>query len=475
MKKGLLSILSLSLLLPSIALAESSTTDMSSTSEQTTISTEETETTQQTETSTSETTTTETTSEATDDTTPQPASLQVASARKQDKNLQKAQATSFNTKAKLSQLPAYKGNASIVVNQNKPNFSKYDLQTKAFEHYSPLDAFGRVQTATANLTKAMAGKPGDRDSLSRITPSGFHSIKLKNGQYLYHRTHLIGYQLSGEQANPNNLMTGTNDLNLSGMKPYEDKVSQYLSRHPKNHVLYRVTPRFVGNEAVARGVQMEAKSVEDNGKGVQFNIYAFNNEPGVAINYQTGKLKNNSQEPKQPADTDHGNNSNNNHNNDASTAASPSTEDANKKTPLSFAIPGPILANPDSMIYHSPVCRHYSSLTHGQSFKTAEEAALKDFRPCKDLIEKFGSQCPQPKGTITPSSTPTPSVNQRNTTEDIVTETEEIKETKNNTPTNTGNVLPATGTEDATPLVMMGFFLITIAGIGGYRLYRRHA
>lgn len=366
--------------------------------------------------------------------------------------------TSFNTVAKLSQpYPTYKGQASIVVNHNQPNFSKHDLSTTSFEHYSNLDSLGRVQAATANLTHKMAGT-GERESLSNVTPTGFHSIKLKNNQYLYHRTHLIGYQLSGEQANAKNLMTGTNDLNLSGMKPYEDKISDYLTKYPTRHVLYRVTPRFVGNEKVARGVQMEAQSVEDKGRGIKFNVYAFNNEPGVAINYKTGELKGT----------------------DSSKKKTPKPKDESVETSKHRPIPGPILANPNSMIYHAPDCRHYQKMNDhnsGTLFESDLKAEESQFRPCKDLLEKYGiktdtttsesippvpDSAPSSKDVIVTEATSTPK-------EVVVTKaTEDTAEDLNMTS------LPETGTHEQVLLTSMGLLFVITSGSALYYTWRRH-
>ena len=140
----------------------------------------------------------------------------------------------------------------------------------------------------------MPSEDEERESISEITPSGWKQAEYKGiveGDYLYNRCHLIGYQLAGENANEKNLITGTRYLNIEGMLPFENKVAEYIDENRNNHVLYRVTPIYDGNNLVASGVLMEAYSVEDNGKGVCFNIYAYNVQPGISIDYATGESK----------------------------------------------------------------------------------------------------------------------------------------------------------------------------------------
>lgn len=186
-------------------------------------------------------------------------------------------------------IPAFGDMPYVVINHNKPEFKEEDLTTKAYEFYSELDILGRCGYAMACIgTELMPTE--DRGSIGQVKPSGWQLVKYDfvDGKYLYNRCHLIGYQLSGENANVKNLITGTRYLNVEGMLPFENMVADYV-KDTGNHVLYRVTPIFDGNNLVARGVQMEAYSVEDDGEGICFNVYAYNNQPGVTIDYATGK------------------------------------------------------------------------------------------------------------------------------------------------------------------------------------------
>lgn len=189
----------------------------------------------------------------------------------------------------LEDVPAYSGTPYVELDGNVPAFTDEELTTTAFESYSPLDALGRCSTAYACVgLETMPTE--DRGSIGQVKPSGWQTVKYDcvDGKYLYNRCHLIGYQLTGENANEENLITGTRYLNVDGMLPFEDTVADYVQQ-TGNHVLYRVTPIFQGNELVARGVQMEALSVEDEGQGVSFNVYVYNVQPGVVIDYATGE------------------------------------------------------------------------------------------------------------------------------------------------------------------------------------------
>ncbi len=188
----------------------------------------------------------------------------------------------------LDTIPDYSGTPYIAVNDNKPYFSEADLTTTSFESYSELDDIGRCGVAYACIsTDTMPTE--ERGSIGQIKPSGWHTVKYDcvDGKYLYNRCHLIGYQLTAENANEQNLITGTRYLNVEGMLPFENMVADYI-KETGNHVLYRVTPIFDGNDLVASGLLMEAKSVEDKGEGICFNVFCYNVQPGVTINYATG-------------------------------------------------------------------------------------------------------------------------------------------------------------------------------------------
>ena len=189
----------------------------------------------------------------------------------------------------LEDIPAWSGAAYVELEDNQPGFTKEEMTLEAFEDYSELDYLGRCGVAYANVCPELMPTE-ERESIGNVKPTGWVSAKYDcvDGKYLYNRCHLIGFQLAGENANEKNLITGTRYLNVTGMLPFENDVADYVQR-TDNHVLYRVTPVFVGNELVARGEQMEAYSVEDAGDGVCFNIFAYNVQPGVAIDYATGE------------------------------------------------------------------------------------------------------------------------------------------------------------------------------------------
>ena len=191
----------------------------------------------------------------------------------------------------MDELPAYSDSAYVEIDGNQPSFTDADKQeTEAFEEYSDLDYLGRCGTAYANVGQELMPADGEkRGSIGQVKPTGWHTVKYDcvDGKYLYNRCHLIGFQLTGENANEENLITGTRYLNVEGMLPFENMVADYV-QETGNHVLYRVTPIFQGTELVARGVQMEAESVEDQGEGICFNVYVYNDQPGITIDYATG-------------------------------------------------------------------------------------------------------------------------------------------------------------------------------------------
>jgi len=189
----------------------------------------------------------------------------------------------------LDSIPDYSVSPYVTVNDNQPYFSEADLTTTSFESYSELDGLGRCGVAYACVsTDTMPTEA--RGSIGQIKPTGWHTVKYDciDGKYLYNRCHLIGYQLTAENANEKNLITGTRYLNVDGMLPFENMVADYI-KETDNHVLYRVTPIFDGDNLVASGVLMEAKSVEDKGEGICFCIFCYNVQPGVNIDYATGE------------------------------------------------------------------------------------------------------------------------------------------------------------------------------------------
>ena len=188
----------------------------------------------------------------------------------------------------IEDVPEYSGQPYVIINDNEPYFDKDDLTTQTFEKYSSLDSLGRCGVAYANIGEETMPTE-KRGNIGMIKPSGWQIKKYDfiDGKYLYNRCHLIGYQLSGENANEKNLITGTRYMNTEGMLPFENQVADYV-KDTGNHVLYRVTPVFEGNHLVADGVLMEAMSVEDRGLDIEFNVFVYNVQPGVKIDYATG-------------------------------------------------------------------------------------------------------------------------------------------------------------------------------------------
>lgn len=203
----------------------------------------------------------------------------------------------------IDDVPEYSGTPYVTVNNNIPYFHEDEITTTSFEDYPDLDELGRCRTCTACLSIDTMPPEGEtRGSIGMVKPAGWHTIRYDDliaDKYLYNRCHLIGWQLGNENANVNNLTTGTRYLNVDGMLPFENQVADYLCS-TGNHVMYRVTPVFVGNELVCRGILMEAKSVEDD--GCIFCVYCYDVQPGITIDYATGDSWATGQEPEETAD-----------------------------------------------------------------------------------------------------------------------------------------------------------------------------
>lgn len=191
----------------------------------------------------------------------------------------------------LENIPQYDGQPYIVVNDNVPYFSDAELSTSSFEQYSDLDSLGRCGAVMASVGQDIMPTE-ERGSIGQVKPTGWQTVKYDcvDGKYLYNRCHLIGYQLTAENANKKNLITGTRYLNIEGMLPFENMVADYV-KETNNHVMYRATPIFSGNNLLADGVLLEGYSVEDKGAGVMFCVFAYNVQPGVTIDYATGESK----------------------------------------------------------------------------------------------------------------------------------------------------------------------------------------
>lgn len=195
--------------------------------------------------------------------------------------------------ADLENIPEYSNSPYVILNDNKPEFTEEELETDPFESYSELDSLGRCGVAMANIGLELMPKADEeRESISSVEPTGWinREYEIVDGGYLYNRCHLIGYQLTAENANEKNLITGTRYMNTEGMLPFENEIAEYI-KETRNHVLYRVTPIFEDDNLVASGVQLEAQSIEDSGVGICFNVYCYNVQPGITIDYATGESK----------------------------------------------------------------------------------------------------------------------------------------------------------------------------------------
>lgn len=288
-----------------------------------------------------------------------------------DTNSSTQNTTADSSNITIDNIPAYSGDDYIILNNNIPNFSESDLTTTSFEEYAPLDDLGRCGVAYSNIgTDIMPTEK--RESISSVKPSGWHSVKydIVEGKYLYNRSHLIGYQLTAENANDRNLITGTRYFNTTLMLPYENMVADYI-KETNNHVLYRVTPVFEGNNLVATGVQMEAKSVEDNGEGIEFNVFVYNVQPGITIDYATGDSALSGEEITNTSSSSNSNNTSNNSSNTTSSNNTTSTEEII------------IRGNSKSKIYHCPGQRDYENMSDSDylvNFNSEEEAISAGYR-----------------------------------------------------------------------------------------------
>lgn len=274
----------------------------------------------------------------------------------------------------LSDVPAYSGKAYISVNGNVPYFTAAELTTTSFETYSDLDTLGRCGVTYACIGQDLMPTK-ERGSIGMVKPTGWHTVRyddLVDGKYLYNRCHLIGYQLTGENANTKNLITGTRYLNIEGMLPFENMVADYI-QETNNHVLYRVTPIFEGNNLLANGVLMEGYSVEDKGAGVSYCVFAYNVQPGIEIDYATGesKLADSAQQEEQKT---------------ATVTPTPSPE-PEKQEPAtgSEASQADYILNTNTKKFHYPTCSSVNDMKEKNKqefFGTRDEAISNGYFPC---------------------------------------------------------------------------------------------
>ena len=304
----------------------------------------------------------------------------------QSEQSSKGSSNSSTKSVSSDNIPDFSGNMTVVVDNNNPDFTSKDLKAKSFESYSKLDSEGRCQVAEACVGKDIMPK-GKREAIGMVKPTGWHTVKYNNvdGKYLYNRCHLIAYQLTGENANNKNLITGTRSFNVDGMLPYEEMVGDYV-RETGNHVLYRVTPVFDGDDLVAKGVQMEAMSVEDKGEDIKFNVFVYNVQDGVKIDYETGESKADSSvevttqnsEASKKYHTDQ-NSSNNSNNKSYRSNKNTATAKRSTKTSTSQQIRG----NSRSKVYHCPGQRDYDRMGTSKylvTFKSEKEAQAAGYR-----------------------------------------------------------------------------------------------
>lgn len=285
----------------------------------------------------------------------------------------------------LSSIPAYSGEPYVVVNNNVPYLTDNDLsQTTSFETYSDLDSLGRCGVAYANVGQDLMPTE-KRGSIGQVKPSGWHTVKYDNvdGKYLYNRCHLIGYQLTAENANEKNLITGTRYLNVTGMLPFENMVADYI-KETNNHVLYRVTPVFEGNNLVANGVLMEAISVEDRGNGVEFNVFCYNVQPGISINYATGDSQADGSNATASASTFSAASS---ANNQTATSTAPATSGTTVKEDTSSSTSAATyILNTNTKKFHIPGCSSIKQMNDSNKKEfsgSRDELISQGYDPCK--------------------------------------------------------------------------------------------
>ncbi len=294
---------------------------------------------------------------------PEPRTTQAETSGQAVASTDSSTASQSSESISLDSIPAYSGQPYVEINNNVPDFTDADMQTASYEDYSELDRLGRCGVANAIVGVDLMPTE-ERGAIGQIRPSGWHTIKYEgiDGNYLYNRCHLIGYQLSGENANEKNLITGTRYLNVTGMLPFEDEVADYVKQN-NAHVRYRVTPIFEGDNLVASGVQMEAKSVEDNGAGVCYNIYVYNVQPGVVIDYATGDSRKATDEE----------------------AASQSASTARASGQQSQATEKTYVLNTNTMKYHTPDCSSVADIKENNRQEytgSAAELQQQGYEPC---------------------------------------------------------------------------------------------
>ena len=269
--------------------------------------------------------------------------------------------------ATLDDIPAFSGYPYVILNENIPAFTAGEIEDAeaSYEYFSDLDTLGRCGVVHASVGQDIMPTE-ERGSIGMVKPSGWQTAKydIVNGKYLYNRCHLIGFQLTGENANNRNLITGTRYLNIEGMLPFENMIADYV-KDTGNHVLYRVTPVYVGNELVARGVVMEAYSIEDEGDGISFHVFAYNVQPGIVINYADGTSYLSSEPPITAPPT-------------TTTPSTPSTPSEPEEEAQDYVV------NNNTDKFHLPTCQYANSMKpeNREEVHAKRSELIESFDPC---------------------------------------------------------------------------------------------
>jgi DNA-entry nuclease len=278
----------------------------------------------------------------------------------------------------LADVPAYSDSPYAEVNNNVPYFSDSDLTTTSYESYGDLDSLGRCTTALACIGEDLMPTE-ERGDIGAVKPTGWHTVKYDgiDGNYLYNRCHLIGYQLTGENANEKNLITGTRYMNVEGMEPFENMTADYIVE-TGNHVMYRVTPIFEGDNLLASGVLMEAQSVEDDGAGIQFCVYCYNVQPGITIDYTTGDSSGPEYTGSDTQDTASGGTTDQQAAAAATVTPTPTQETQQVGTTY--------IVNTNTGKFHYPTCRSVSTMKESNKMEytgSRDDLISQGYEPCK--------------------------------------------------------------------------------------------
>ena len=295
-------------------------------------------------------------------------------------------ATTIEETFDFAAVPAYDGKAYVAVNDNVPFFTEEELSSASYETYGELDPLGRCTVCVASVGQDLMPAE-ERGNIGAVKPTGWHTVKYDfvDGKYLYNRCHLIGYQLTGENANEKNLITGTRYLNIEGMLPFENMVADYV-KETDQHVMYRVTPVFEGDNLLAAGVLMEGKSVEDNGEGVLFCVFAYNVQPGVSIDYATGESWADGSE-SEGSTAGQGTAGNGSSQNQSAGSGSAGSSGGGAGSSGSSATVQTYILNTNSKKFHLPSCTSVTQMkaANRQEFTgTRDEVIADGYEPCKN-------------------------------------------------------------------------------------------